>query len=361
MNIKLIDYDAFSKKFRKVPSEQYKIVELKDGHDGSYKIDLNENIFTRHGRLTSDSVSIGTGLYIYTENPELLDECRTWITEISEKDNGEVDIISKDYFVMRHIESIEGISKEDLKLLSKVMNGAPTVYTSSKGISQEETPYSLKGYLIPRENIELLLNASGRKLKALAKDDSIVPIDEAIEGMPFKNNISVFKQTNKAFTEISLSDALDVPRTVLKKNRPAKKSFFKEEPEETIHGAKRMNYYFEFDPTVVRPDILSDCPQVEFEKYDMSDDGLVIWKKTYKIVQNAHNAEYAEVCRAKGIIPYLELPPNMSDEALKELLPTGLLHEYEEVPKELLSGIKSYAKYYVERPLVKTEHKQFEI
>jgi hypothetical protein len=341
---KLIDYCAFKKYFRKALPKSYKIIEVKDGPNNKYSIDFNENIYNRHGKIVSESANIGTGLYIETSDEALLDDARTWVTEVKENKDQTYDITSKNYFVMRHIDDLN-LSKADLKLLSRVIARAEKVYISDNKVSFNADEGLESGYLISRESIQFLLEESLKRLKTTDKNH-FFNITDKINNMPFKELIDVYNQSNGTFKKITLTDALDIPRT-----------YVKEENKTKIKNANKMDYYFEYDPNEKRPKCLDDSNQYEMQKASISEDGLIVWERTPKIIQNAHSSEYAEECKLKGILPCLDLPKDISNEEINQLLQSGLLHEFQEYPSEKVDNGKKNRYYFIERPLV--EKKQF--
>lgn len=291
--LKLIDIDACGSIFKKVKMSEYKIVSLTDGTGPFYKLDTSDVLSRPHRNIY---LKIGTGLYIYTENEELLDEARSWVTDIEEVEDGEYAITHKDYFIFRESFIDRSVSDRYKKILRDITKYSKPVYTladnnivgSLNEAKNSNQSYEL-GYLIPRYKIEELL-------------------DNGIDNMPFKEDIDVYTLTVNGFVKRSVMDALDIPRTVIK----SEKSDYKK--------AKKMGLFYRFNPLEKRPVFLDNASQVEFEPVNMTSDGLVIYKKSIKIVQNMHKAEYFDAMMDNNNFAGLEIDENAMPKEIYDIL-----------------------------------------
>ena len=124
--LKLIDIDACGSIFKKVKMSEYKIVSLTDGTGPFYKLDTSDVLSRPHRNIY---LKIGTGLYIYTENKELLDEARNWVTDIEEVEDGEYAITHKDYFIFRESFIDRSVSDRYKMVLRDITKYSKPVYT----------------------------------------------------------------------------------------------------------------------------------------------------------------------------------------------------------------------------------------
>ena len=97
----------------------------------------------------------------------------------------------------------------------------------------------------------------------------------------------------------SLLDALDIPRTVIKKNNTNYKK------------ARKIILTFTYDPTLGVPSFLENGEICELEPVNMTDDGSVIYKLSHKIISNMTNAEYKERMQRKNNKAVILLDDNL--------------------------------------------------
>ena len=101
--IKLIDYGAMTKILQKKPINSYSIYKLLDGKDeNTYKANFakNNSVYVRHGYRVYQNHNIASDLYVVTDNPEIINMCASWITEVKNTDEDNYVISSKDYYVI---------------------------------------------------------------------------------------------------------------------------------------------------------------------------------------------------------------------------------------------------------------------
>ena len=74
----LIDPDAMGTVLRKVKGDKYKIINLRDAGSYYYKTDMEDVLMKPHGLAEAKP---GTGIYILTDDEEILDEALKIITK----------------------------------------------------------------------------------------------------------------------------------------------------------------------------------------------------------------------------------------------------------------------------------------
>lgn len=268
----LIDPDAMGTVLRKVKGDKYKIINLRDAGSYYYKTDMEDVLMKPHGLAEAKP---GTGIYILTDDEEILDEARSWITEIEERD-GKYVITKKDYFVLR--------ASDDMpKVLKKITRYVPRVYTDDTPMIYSSKPKNkdtTEGYITERYAIDDL-NRCGLSLEELDK------------------YFDVYTQRVDRLEKRSLLDALDIPRTVIKKKNTNYKK------------ARKIILTFTYDPTLGIPSFLENGEICELEPVNMTDDGSVIYKLSHKIISNMTNVEYKERMQRKNNKAVILLDDNL--------------------------------------------------
>lgn len=268
----LIDPDAMGSVLKKIKGDKYRIINLKDAGSYYYETDMEE-VLTRPHDLVEPKP--GTGIYLLTEDEEILDEARSWITEIEKRDDKYV-ITKKDYFVLR--------AKEDMpRLLKRIPRYAPKVYTDDTPMIYSSKPKDREteeGHMVDRYVIDDL-ERSGLSLEELDK------------------YFDVFTQRVNRLEKRSLVDALDIPRTVIKKENTSYKK------------ARKIILTFTYDPDEGIPPFLENGEICELEPVNMTDDGNTIYKLSVKIVSNMSNKEYKQTIQRKNNHAVILLDDNL--------------------------------------------------
>lgn len=270
--MKLIDPDAMGSVLKKLKGDKYKIINLVDAGSYYYKTDM-EDVLTRPHDLAESKP--GTGIYILTDDEEILDEARSWITEVEERD-GKYVITKKDYFVLRESNNMP-------KALRKIVKYLPKVYTDDTPMIYSFKPKdrdTFEGYITERFAFEEL-KRYGLSLEELDK------------------YFDVYTQRVDHLEKRSLLDALDIPRTVIKKGSTSYKK------------ARKIILTFTYDPTLGIPSFLENGEICELEPVNMTDDGSLIYKLSHKIISNMTNAEYKERMQRKNNKAVILLDDNL--------------------------------------------------
>lgn len=271
----LIDPDAMGSVLKKIKGDKYRIINLKDAGSYYYKTDM-EDILTRPHDLAEPKP--GTGIYLLTDDEEILDEARSWITEV-EKRGDKYVITKKDYFVLR--------AKDDMpKLLKRIPRYVPKVYTDDTPMIYSTKPKDREteeGYMVERYALDDL-ERSGLSLEEL------------------DNYFDVYTQRVNLLEKRSLVDALDIPRTVIKKEGGGYKK------------ARKIILTFTYDPTEGIPPFLENGEICELEPVNMTDDGNTIYKLSVKIISNMSNKEYKQRIQKKNNHAVILLDDNLPRE-----------------------------------------------
>ena len=269
-------------------------------------------------------IKLGGDLYLYTENEEILDQARTYITEITEHENNYYKITNKNYYLVKPFSNKEkrNLSLKEIKLYNELLvNYLPVYLDEDLNLSTDKPEHDnyTEEILVPRENLEHLLK-------------------DGFKNMPFKELITVINQNINGFQKISLEDALDKPRTYVSDNLTS------EIDNQDIY---RFHVFYEHDPKYKIPDILKDGNIVEFEKECFTKEGHPIYKKSPKIVQKMTNEEYSEYLKETGNKLFIEVTGLKNEAEIFSIFgESGLLHEFV-LYEELGSS------YYVTRPYKK--------
>lgn len=273
--MKLIDPDAMGSVLKKLKGDKYRMINLMDAGSYYYKTDMEEVLTRPHDLAESKP---GTGIYILTDDEEVLDEARSWITEVEERGDKYV-ITKKDYFVLRESNNMP-------KALRKIVKYLPKVYTDDTPMIYSFKPKNkdtFEGYITERFAFEEL-KRYGLSLEEL------------------NNYFDVYTQRIDHLEKRSLIDALDIPRTVIKKGSTSYKK------------ARKIILTFVYDPLEGIPAFLENGDICELEPVNMTDDGNVIYKLSYKIVSNVSNAEYKERMQRKNNRAVILLGDNLPRE-----------------------------------------------
>lgn len=341
--VKLIEYGALSNGMIKdYPLDDFKVVTVLPSitNKGKLFFDKNDEIITMKQNIkeTRDFLhnnTLGADMYIYTENPELLDDCRTWVTEFKEEEDNVYSVNSRNYFVVEELslDELKNLSKEDLKDYKTIINKATPMKRSeitgelTDTFNTENTSFE-NVFMIKRENIEHLLTSG-------------------IDNIKFADILSVYKQQDDSFTKTSIEEVLDKPRTYVKKEKA---------PYEN-KDAHKIHIFYEHDTSMPLPTLLKGGTPVEFEPIDITGDGNTIWKKSTKIVKNEHNLEYINRLEASGNKFFIEITDMENEmDIYNQLKDSGLFHEFVLIntpeSKKRLS-----ISYYVSKPVINTKPK----
>jgi len=331
----LLDYGVYSTMERKI-AKQVNIVVAYPSNiepdklyvtEQSSVIALGESTFSR--RLALAKTAFGSDLYVQTQDPEILDDYRTWTTKFTEVRKNVYEIASKDYLMIESgtKEDLADLGPEQRRAFNHMLENARPVF-----ITRNPAQIYQMDDDIPKDAV----------LVSLIRREDLEPfVRLGIEKIPCAHLFTVFNQKGQKFTEISLEEALDIPRTVIKKGGSTRdlKSL----------SARKMNLFYEYDPTTPLPACLRGCFPVEFEKVDMNDDGLLIWKRTDLIVMRTHKETYANMLATTGKRCFIEIKGPRELEIIEELGPLGLLQEFEVYDYPLAEG-KPGEEYYISRP-----------
>lgn len=301
--MKLIDIDAMGTILKKVKSDKYRVINLRDAGGHYYQTDMEEVLTSPHNLR---EMKPGTGIYLLTDDENILEEARSWITEVEPCDDKLV-ITKKDYFVLRTDESTP-------KAIKKIAKYYPKIYTDDNMTMYGNMPDDIdtkEGYLIDRYGI-LELEVSGFSFEELSK------------------YIDVYTQRVDHLEKRSLVDALDIPRTLLNfKNIKYPK-------------ARRIILTYTYDPTIGIPVFLENGEICELEPVNISDDGNTIYKLSTKIISNMTNEEYKERMHRKNNKAVILLDGNLPSEirTILERIYTGM--DYQDILGQIPT--KEYAK-----------------
>ena len=273
--MKLIEPDALSSVLRKIKGDKYRIINLHDAGSYYYKTDM-QDILSRPHDLAEEKP--GTGIYLLTEDESILEEARNWITEI-EPEGDKYVITKKDYFVLRPKENLP-------KNLKKATRFIPKIYTDDSPMIYSVKPEDKdceEGYLIDRFVIEQF-QKNGLTLTDL------------------ESFIDVYTQRINRLEKRTLTDAIDIPRTIINhKNTPYNK-------------ARKIILTFTYNPVEGVPAFLENGEVCELEPVNMTDSGETIFKLSHKIITNMHNAEYLDRVIDKKNHPVILLDNNVPSE-----------------------------------------------
>ena len=169
------------------------------------------------------------------------------------------------------------------KVLKKITRYVPRVYTDDTPMIYSSKPKNkdtTEGYITERYAIDDL-NRCGLSLEELDK------------------YFDVYTQRVDRLEKRSLLDALDIPRTVIKKKNTNYKK------------ARKIILTFTYDPTLGIPSFLENGEICELEPVNMTDDGSVIYKLSHKIISNMTNGEYKERMQRKNNKAVILLDDNL--------------------------------------------------
>ena len=330
-NIKLIDYGAF----HKVPTNTEVVVVLPSPiENGKLQISTTSSVLTLSGsssyarRQALRKIYLGSDLYLHTDDEEVLDECRTWITEMTEEKYGIFSIHKKHHIIYKPLSTQERLSlpKEYGQIFENLMKYGANVYITRDPVmiylpdSTKIPPTADPVFLLRREDIEPL-------------------IKEGFDKIPFAAHFSVVVQTNEDMVITTLEDAFDIPKTVIEEEKEIKQI--------KIEQAKKLDLFYEHNPNNELPKILRGLPVVEFEGVDTDNNGNVIWEKQERPFQVETNEEYYERLLSSGNRCFVEIKGPSEEEIIKELGPKGSLQEFEVY--KYPDGENSSIEYYVSR------------
>lgn len=340
--IKLIEFGALKyTSLKNVPINDFNIVMVTPdiSDDGTLFYDKNNSLIKINQSINKfryelNTDQLGSDIYIQTTNPEILDDCRTWITEITDIGNNNCYINNKNYYLVKLLsnEELNNLPQGDIKLYRNLTVSSIPVKkqrVNNHIIISDTDSNDYDNYLwVRRENLEELL-AGG------------------LDKMPLKEYIEVYTQNKDKFIKNSLEDILDMPKTYLNKKNLNNN--------ESINKAYKIDIFYEQDPLLPIPKIIMAGEPVEFEQVGYTDEGYPIWKKTVKLVQNKSKAEFAYDLALKGNKYFIKVSglPNEND-IFKELRDTGLLHEFVLYENDDYKNTRNVA-YYSSKPYKKNK------
>lgn len=339
--IKLIDFDTL-KYMGSVPKNKYQIIvvlpsNIKEGKlyfsPNKNTILVNDNIKNRRKELENQGP--GVDLYVYTEDLELLDEYRTWITEISEEEKNVFALSKKNYFFVRPLswEEVKNLSKTESKMYRNLVSGATlaTKNLNSGEILFEPSPFigdEIELYNIKRNNLEGLLS-------------------NGVSNMPFKDLLEVYCYENGNLIPSSIDDALDIPRTFIKKTQS-----------KTLRVSpfiSKFHQFYKHDPSQPFPKFLKGGIPYEFELAGNNPQGNNIYKATQVIYRKETGREYAQFLNKNNRELFIKITgiPN-ENHILEKIKDLGLETEFATLPQpESISTNKnSRVTYYIEKSSV---------
>lgn len=346
-NIKLIEFGALKyTKLKNTDINNYQIIMVTPNMENDDTLNFDKNNILLNSkqpinliRYKFNSIQLGADLYIYTKNEELLDDCRTWITEITEVDNKKCYISNKNYYLVKPLninKAFDGYLQES-RLYKKLIDSATLV--KKQRVSNNiilNTEYLSNDYddyfMIRRENIE-----------------SLYSLVNNIDEMPLKHLIEVYTQTPNGFEKKDLKDVLDIPKTYLNKNNLSNEDYDK---------GYKIDIFYEHDPLLPIPSILKGGELVEFEQVDYTNEGYPVWKQSYKIVQNQTKIQFADSLNLKGNQYFIKISdlPN-AEEIYEKLVGSNLLHEFIVYENQNVKK-KGNITYYVSKPYIKEENQK---
>ncbi|MDD2238458.1 MAG: hypothetical protein PHH51_01050 [Bacilli bacterium] len=342
--IKLIEFGALKHILKNVSINNFDIVMVTPdiSNDGTLffydknnsVIKVNQSINTIRYELNTKQ--LGSDLYIQTTNSEILDDCRTWITEITDIGNNNCYINNKNYYLVKPLsnEELNNLSQGDIKLYRNLTVSSIPVKkqrVNNHIITTDTDSNDYDNYLwVRRENIEELLA-------------------DGLDKMPLKEYIEVYTQNKDKFIKNSLEDTLDKPKTYLNK-----KTLNNKEPSNKAH---KIDIFYMRIPGLPIPKIIRAGNPVEFKQVGYTDEGYPIWKETVKLVQNKSNEEFAYDLALKGNKYFIKISglPNEND-IFNKLKDTGLLYEFVRYENDDYPSKKNI-NYYVSRPYIKNSNK----
>ncbi|MFA6752909.1 MAG: hypothetical protein WCR93_01375, partial [Bacilli bacterium] len=266
----------------------------------------------------------------------ILDDCRTWITEITDIGNNNCYINNKNYYLVKPLsnEELNNLSQGDIKLYRNLTVSSIPVKkqrVNNHIITTDTDSNDYDNYLwVRRENIEELLA-------------------DGLDKMPLKEYIEVYTQNKDKFIKNSLEDTLDKPKTYLNK-----KTLNNKEPSNKAH---KIDIFYMRIPGLPIPKIIRAGNPVEFKQVGYTDEGYPIWKETVKLFQNKSNEEFAYDLALKGNKYFIKISglPNEND-IFNKLKDTGSLYEFVRYENDDYPSKKNI-NYYVSRPYIKNSNK----
>lgn len=347
-DIKLIEFGALKHtELKNANMDDYKIIMVTPNisNDQTLNFDKNNVLLKSKQPLSRirdkfNNIQLGADLYIYTENEKLLDECRSWITEITEIDNNKCYIDNKNYYLIKPLKINKSYDLLESRLYKKLIESA--VLVKKQRVSNDiilDTEYISNDYddyyMVRRENIEMLLSLVNN-----------------IDDMPFKHLVEVYTQNREGFIKNNIKDVLDIPKTYLSINSLNNEDYNK---------AYKIDVFYEQDPLLPIPNIIKDGSPVEFEQIDYTDEGYPIWKQSFKIIQNQSKIDFAESLILKGNKYFIKISdlPN-SEEIYNKLADSGLLHEFIVYDNKDVKKTKNIT-YYVSKPYKKEEKNNYSL
>ncbi len=208
------------------------------------------------------------------------------------------------------------LTKEERKKLKDVKFDKE-IWISTEGdnttlsYSQEGLINPAKAYILNSKNIIDIYNA-GLEDKIL-KD----------------GNYGIFKQFKNSFKEISIDeyeeDTLIYYSDDIKKNS------------KTNLPAKRIHYFYEYNPLLESPSFGEVCELIYITQ---DEEGIPVWKKMPKIMQNEHDSEYLNKTLEKGIRTVVEVKDEDLDKVTRELKASNKLNRLKEFNS--IPGMEDY-------------------
>lgn len=340
--IKLIEIGALAhSSLKNLPVNDYEIITLSPdvSGDGTYFYNKNSLIQSKISikRLNDELISeqLGSGVYLLTNDPEILDECRSWITEITAIGNDNCYINSKNHYLVKPLEvrELNNLTKEEVKLYKDLITSAIPVKKQRVNnhiitVDTDANDYD-DYFLVQREALEPLLK-------------------DGFDQMQLKEYIEVYTQNINQFSVNTLEDTLDSPKSYFDKKRLNKK--------EVINNAYKIDVFYEQNPLLPIDKILLGGEIVEFEQVG-TQDNLPIWKQTYKIIQNKSKQQFAEDLANKGNKYFIKVSDSSHANEIYRLYGnTKLLHEFVRYENDDYPS-KNNINYYVSRPYEKNSNK----
>ncbi len=103
-------------------------------------------------------------------------------------------------------------------------------------------------------------------------------------------------------------------------------------PEPSNVSIQKIKTFYEYNPLYETPSFGDIC---ELVRVDTDANGIPIWKKVPKLIQNEHDSEYADRALDKGVRTVVEIPDKKLDEITKLLISEGKesgLKEFSTIP-----------------------------
>lgn len=305
--IKLIDYGAMTKILQRKPINSYSIYKLLDGKDeNTYKANFakNNSVYVRHGYRVYQNHNIASDLYVVTDNPEIINMCASWITEVKNTDEDNYVISSKDYYVIPERYFTKRIPLKIRENARKI-----SITSDPLNLSLNDQDNSVAGYMIMRSDIEDLMD----------KEDSI---EDNIMTNSLLSVIDVYHQDEKGFTKSSLTDSLDKLKTEIENYKSAPKT-----------SAKKMEIFCllkPYDmPTELYKRLFINCDLFKFTPNDISENGMPIYHSEVVHSLTDYLELYYDECLKKGITLTFAINDKVSTEDLETLKGLNLIKEYE--------------------------------